>query len=158
MSEWVPSSVILIFWNGRGTVKILKAYRGGRYMWWNGNGDIWLLKGNTERKWGNRALKMPWENYLYKFSLHMTYLSKTVGLILGCHNIYATIIFWFPMATHSSVLAWRIPGTGEPGGLLFMGSHRVGHNWSDLAAAAVHIKVRSIMYSSIMSKKRMYIP
>ena len=40
------------------------------------------------------------------------------------------------MATHSSVLAWRIPGTGEPGGLLSMGSHRVGHDRSDLAAAA----------------------
>ena len=40
------------------------------------------------------------------------------------------------MATHSSVLAWRIPGMGEPGGLPSMGSHRVGHNWSDLAAAA----------------------
>ena len=40
------------------------------------------------------------------------------------------------MATHSSVLAWRIPGTGEPGGLSSMGSHRVWHNWSDLAAAA----------------------
>ena len=40
------------------------------------------------------------------------------------------------MATHSSVLAWRIPGTGELGGLLSMGSHRVGHDWSDLAAAA----------------------
>ena len=40
------------------------------------------------------------------------------------------------MATHSSVLAWRIPGTGEPGGLPSMGSHRVRHNWSDLAAAA----------------------
>ena len=40
------------------------------------------------------------------------------------------------MAPHSSVLAWRIPGTGEPGGLLSMGSNRVGHNWSDLAAAA----------------------
>ena len=40
------------------------------------------------------------------------------------------------MATHSSVLAWRIPGTGEPDGLPSMGSHRVGHNWSDLAAAA----------------------
>ena len=39
------------------------------------------------------------------------------------------------MATHSSVPAWRIPGTGEPGGLLSMGSHRVGHDWSDLAAA-----------------------
>ena len=46
-----------------------------------------------------------------------------------------TFTFTFPfhalekeMATHSSVLAWRIPGTGEPGGLLSMGSHRVGHD------------------------------
>ena len=41
------------------------------------------------------------------------------------------------MATHSSVLAWRIPGMAEPGALPSMGSHRVGHDWSDLAAAAV---------------------
>ena len=40
------------------------------------------------------------------------------------------------MAAHSSVPAWRIPGTAEPGGLPSMGSHRVGHDWSDLAAAA----------------------
>ena len=40
------------------------------------------------------------------------------------------------MATHSSVLAWRIPGMGEPGRLPSVGSHRIGHNWSDLAAAA----------------------
>ena len=40
------------------------------------------------------------------------------------------------MATHSSVLAWRISGTGEPGGLPSMGSHRVGHGQSDLATAA----------------------
>ena len=40
------------------------------------------------------------------------------------------------MATHSSVLAWRIPGTEKPSGLLSMGLHRVGHDWSDLAAAA----------------------
>ena len=39
------------------------------------------------------------------------------------------------MATYSSVLAWRIPGTGEPGGLLSMGLHRVRHDWSNLAAA-----------------------
>ena len=39
------------------------------------------------------------------------------------------------MATHSSILAWRIPGMGEPRGLPSMGSHRVGHDWSDLAAA-----------------------
>ena len=44
------------------------------------------------------------------------------------------------MATHSSVLAWRIPGTGEPGGLLSMGSHRVGHDWLDLAAAVAAVK------------------
>ena len=39
------------------------------------------------------------------------------------------------MATHPSVLAWRIPGTGEPGGLPSLGSHRVGHDRSDFAAA-----------------------
>ena len=41
------------------------------------------------------------------------------------------------MATHSRVLAWRIPGSGEPGGLPSLGSHRVGHDRSDLAATAV---------------------
>ena len=43
------------------------------------------------------------------------------------------------MATRSRVLAWRIPGMAEPGGLLSMGSHRVGHDWSDLAAAAAAV-------------------
>ena len=43
------------------------------------------------------------------------------------------------MATHSSVLAWRIPGTGESGGLPSMGLHRVGHDLSDLAAAAAWV-------------------
>ena len=42
-------------------------------------------------------------------------------------------------ATHSSILAWRIPGTGETDGLPSIGSHRVGHDWSDLAAAAVGV-------------------
>ena len=41
------------------------------------------------------------------------------------------------MATHSSTLAWRIPWTQEPGGLPSTGSHRVGHDWSDLAAVVV---------------------
>ena len=49
------------------------------------------------------------------------------------------------MATHSCVLAWRIPGTGEPGGLPSVGSHRVGHDWSDLAAvAAASFKVAGL--------------
>ena len=55
------------------------------------------------------------------------------------HRIFSSIPGLYPekeMATHSSVLAWRIPGTGEPGGLPSLGLHRVGHNWSDLAAGA----------------------
>ena len=48
-------------------------------------------------------------------------------------------------ATHSSVLAWRIPGTREPGGLLSLGLHRVRHDWSDLAAAAAAAATWSIV-------------
>ena len=60
------------------------------------------------------------------------------------------------MATHSSVLTWRIPGTGEPGGLPSMASHRVGHDWSDLAAAATsNIKTQSsnIIGFNILNKE-----
>ena len=54
-----------------------------------------------------------------------------------------TFTFHFPalekeMATHSNVLPWRIPGSGEPGGLPSLGSHRVGHDWSDLAVAVIN--------------------
>ena len=52
------------------------------------------------------------------------------------------------MATHSSVLVWRISGTGEPGGLPSMGSHRVGHDLSNLAAAAAGISIRDSQESS----------
>ena len=54
------------------------------------------------------------------------------------------------MATHSSVLAWRIPGTGEPGELPSMGSHRVGHDWSDLAAAAVMLGFAIQQHESVI--------
>ena len=62
-----------------------------------------------------------------------------------------TFTFHFPtlgkaMATHSSVLAWRIPGTGEPGGLQSMGSHRVGHDWSNLAAGAAAAWVQNVWF------------
>ena len=52
------------------------------------------------------------------------------------------------MATHSSVLAWRILGTGEPGGLPSLGSHRVRHNWSDLAAAVSLLKCTLEVYAT----------
>ena len=65
-----------------------------------------------------------------------------------CHE-WLTFAFHFhalekAMATHSSILAWRIPGTGEPGGLPSTGSHRIGHDWSDLAAAAVTFQFEDI--------------
>ena len=68
------------------------------------------------------------------------------------------------MATHSSILAWRIPGTGEPGGLPSMGSHRVGHDWSDLAAAAyskytcIFINIKTLYFTKqYYSKYQLYI-
>ena len=57
------------------------------------------------------------------------------------------------MAAHSSVLAWRIPGTGKPGGLPSMGSHRVRHDWSDLAAAAAAACFFIKNYFSLISCK-----
>ena len=54
------------------------------------------------------------------------------------------------MAIHSSVLSWRIPGMGEPGGLPSIGSHRVGHDWSDLSAAEAKI----IIVSEVSPKRK----
>ena len=51
-------------------------------------------------------------------------------------------------AAHSSTLAWRIPRTGEPGGLPSPGSHRVRHDWSDLAAAAALLLSFSTVHNS----------
>ena len=55
------------------------------------------------------------------------------------------------------VLAWRIPGTGEPGGLPSMGSYRVGHDWSDLAAAAVFkwVEYLNINYLKVSFPKKL---
>ena len=67
-------------------------------------------------------------------------------------GIMKTINGWPPrvwdkaMATHPSTLAWKIPWTGESGGLLSTGSHRVGHDWSDLAAAAA---AERLVYSKV---------
>ena len=53
------------------------------------------------------------------------------------------------MATHSSILAWRIPGMKEPGWLPSVGSHRVGHDWSDLAAAAAYCENKATKAENI---------
>ena len=89
------------------------------------------------RKWKPTPVFLPWESQGR---------GSLVGLLsMGSHRVghnwsdlaaAAAAALEKEMATHSSVLAWRIPRTGEPGGLLSVGSHRVGHDWSDLAAAA----------------------
>ena len=54
------------------------------------------------------------------------------------------------MATHSGILAWRIPGMGEPGGLPSLGSHRVGHDWSNLAVAAAVFYLALIAFLTVI--------
>ena len=62
------------------------------------------------------------------------------------------------MAIHSSVLAWRIPGMVEPGGLPSMGSHRVGHDWSDLVVVVVVILISlRNRYSLLFNKKKYFL-
>ena len=83
------------------------------------------------------------------------------GIQLGCKNEWSWLfaersmgLLEKAMATHSGVLAWRIPGAGEPGGLPSRGSCRVGHDWSDLAAAAAageQIQPGVIMFMPIAS-------
>ena len=59
------------------------------------------------------------------------------------------------MATHSIFLAWRITGTGKPGGMLSMGSHRVGHDWHDLAAAAA--RASKVMLKILQTRPQQYV-
>ena len=61
---------------------------------------------------------------------------KIYNKVIVLYEYNYMIVIEKAMATHSSTLAWRIPGTGEPGGLPSIGLHRVGHDWSDLASAA----------------------
>ena len=113
------------------------------------------LSGNWEL--GDSAM---WKNYslnCYQSDKAMALQSSTLAWnipwtesLVGCspwgrrdQTLLSDFTFTFhchalekEMATHSSVLAWRIPGMGELDGLPSLGSHRVGHDWSDLAAAA----------------------
>ena len=81
--------------------------------------------------------KKNWENEQKYFSeLRTTWASLMAQMVKNLPTMHETQVQFRGredplekgMATHSSVLAWRIPGTGEPGGLPFMGSHRVGHD------------------------------
>ena len=115
------------------------------------NSNIWY---NIDEPWGHYA---KWNSQSQKYKKYTTPLQysclanpmdrgawwATVHGVTKSRTRLSNFTFTFlfhalekEMATHSSVLAWRIPGTGELGGLPSMGSHRVGHDWSNLAAAA----------------------
>ena len=85
------------------------------------------------RQWHPAPVLLPWSEEPGRL--------QSMGSLRVGHDWATSLsLFTFPalekeMATHSRVLAWRIPGTAEPDGLLSMGSHRVGHDWIDLVAA-----------------------
>ena len=74
-------------------------------------------------------------SHLDNAHLNVVFSKSLVILIINLTNYY---ILEKAMATHSSTLAWKIPWMEEPGGLPSMGSHRVRHDWSDLAAAVTY--------------------
>ena len=124
---------------------------------WNGNNNTSVVK-IQRREWHPTAVLLPGQSHGW-------------GSLVGCSPWVAkswtrlsnfTFTFHFralekEMATHSSALAWRIPGTGEPGGLPSMGSHRVEHNWSDLAVAAVKIIVLKIKWDAALKRPQQYL-
>ena len=126
----------------------------------------WLLCGVTCRSsfffsfcmWLSSFLTLYWRKctfltaLLYRITSGLCILLNWSMSLLLCqyHTILVTLALKCvekEKATHSSILAWRIPGTGEPGGLPSMGLHRVGHDWSDLAAAAAAVALKCSLKS-----------
>ena len=104
------------------------------YVWITGSGWVEL---HRRRQWHPTPVPLPGKSHGRRSLVHCSPWVRWVR-----HNFPFTFHFHAlekEMATHSSVLARRIPGTGEPGGLPSMGSHRVGHDWSDLAPAAAEL-------------------
>ena len=134
----------------RKTIHLVPPFMYGGLPWWlRGKSvclqcrrpgfDPWVGKIPWRRKWHPfqySCLENPMDRGAWWATVHRVTKSWT-----WLSDLTFTFTFHFQalekeMETHSSVLAWRIPGMGEPGGLPSMGSHRVGHDWSDLAAAA----------------------
>ena len=107
--------------------------------------DPWVRKIPWERAWQLTPVFLPGKSHeqrtLVGYStvnemLHITKKDTTINTMVGQKMNRQLTNKQALLKTHSSILAWRIPGTEEPSGLPSMGSHRVGHDWSDLAAAA----------------------
>ena len=106
-------------------------------------------------------LASDWSECFFKLLIYQQTFSHDVFMSV-VHNHYwlsisvvCTLLGFIlekAMAPHSSTLAWKIPGMAEPGGLPPMGSHRIGHNWSDLAAAGFIQSLRNTQKSSFAKK------
>ena len=103
------------------------------------NGEIWFFIGSSwwRRQWHPTPVLLPGQSH------HRGAWWAAVHGVTRSQTRLSDFTFTFhfhalekEMATHSSVLAWRIPETGEPGGLPSMGLHRVGHDWSDSAGSS----------------------
>ena len=104
------------------------------------------------RQWYPTPVLLPGKSHGWRSLVGILVGSSIHGITKsGARLSNFTLTFHFhalekKMATHSSVLAWRIPGTKEPSGLSSMGSHRVVHDWSDLAAYIyIYIKLRKAL-------------
>ena len=119
--------------------------------------DLWIGKIPCSRKWygeGNgtplqySCLENPMDGGAWKAAIHGVANSRT--RLSGFTFTFHLHALEEAMATHSSVLVWRIPGRGEPGGLLSMGLYRVEHDSSNLpAAAAAAGNGNPLQYSSL---------
>ena len=95
-------------------------------------------------------LLLSYLNIFLVFHFNLSYVLTSLNFF----SVFTRLILCIlekEMTTHSSVLAWRILGTGEPGGLPSVGSHRVRHDWSDLATAAAYYAYVSCQSTSFQS-------
>ena len=125
---------------------------------------VWLGVPYPERSRGseskhrteqNRAKTTAKSRECWARGAHTAYEEKWYDHISRCRKSIwwvLALILEKAMAPHSSVLAWRIPGKAEPGGLPSVGSHRVVHDWSDLATAAAAALIRD--KSSVWNRSR----
>ena len=92
-------------------------------------------------------------SFFYQLALSLWTMSIFFFLLKASNYLYLWLIHFHALekavATHSSTLAWRIPETGDPGGLPSMGLHRVGHDWGDFAAAAAAWLIHSLFFSTM---------
>ena len=102
---------------------------------WMGNSAS--LQKEWRRQWHPTPVLLPGKSHGWRSLIGCSpWVAKSQTLLSDFPFTFHFHALEKEMETHSSVLAWRIPGTGEPDRLPSTGSHRVGHDWSDLAAAA----------------------